>query len=225
MIATIIGLVVALVAGLVIGWFISHTKAQADTKAAGGIIEAARKDAENTVRDARAKAQDEAFKAREQFDQESKDRRQELGEMEKRVMQRESNLDRKVDLFDRKTEEVARKEILVVDREKELHRIQAEIDELKRLTQQELQRVAGLSAVEAKKVLLAQLQEDVHAEAAAMTRRILEEAKLGAEREAKQTITIAIERCASNPRSNGHKLHRNASERRDERPHHRARRP
>jgi ribonuclease Y len=198
MIATIIGLAIALVAGLAIGWFISRAKAQADTKAAGGIIEAARKEADNVLRDARATAQDEAFKIREEFDRETKDRRQELGEMEKRVMQRESNLDRKVDLFDRKTEEVARKEAQVVDREKELHRIQAEIDELKRLTQQELQRVAGLSAVEAKKVLLAQLQEDVHAEAAAMTRRILEEAKLGAEREAKQTITTVIERCASN---------------------------
>src|ERR1039457_1743003 len=190
MITTIIGLI-TMVVGLALGWFIRRAKAQADTKVAGGIIEAARKEVENMLRDARAKAQDEAFKAREQFDTETKDRRRELGEMEKRVMQRESNLDRKVDLLDRKTEEVTRKEAQVVDREKELHKIQTEIDELKRLTQQELQRVAGLSAVEAKRLLLLQLQEDVHAEAAAMTRRILEEAKLQAESEAKQTITIA----------------------------------
>jgi ribonuclease Y len=198
MITTIIGLIIALVAGVALGWFISHAKAHADTKLAGGIVEAARKEVENMLRDARAKAQDEAFKAREQFDRETKDRRQELGEMEKRVMQRESNLDRKVDLLDRKTEEVTRKEAQVVEREKELHKIQTEIDELKRLTQQELQRVAGLSALEAKRQLFLQLQEDVHTEAAAMTRRILEDAKLQAEREAKRTITIAIERCASN---------------------------
>src|SRR5712671_3562689 len=128
-----------MVVGLALGWFISHARVQADTKAAGGIIEAARKGVENMLRDARANAQDEAFKARELFDRETKDRRQELGEMEKRVMQRESNLDRKVDLFDRKTEEVTRKEAHVLDREKELHKIQAEDEELKRLTQQELQ--------------------------------------------------------------------------------------
>jgi len=198
MITTIIGLIIAMVVGLALGWFISHAKVQANTKLAGGIIEAARKEVENMLRDARAKAQDDAFKARELFDRETKDRRQELSEMEKRVMQRESNLDRKVDLFDRKTEEVTRKEAHVLDREKELHKIQAEVEELKRLTHQELQRVAGLSAVEAKRLLLSQLQEDVHAEAAAMTRRILEEAKQEAEREAKRTITIAIERCESN---------------------------
>jgi ribonuclease Y len=193
----IIGLI-GLVVGVALGWFISRNKAQADAKAAGGIIEAARREADQTLRDARVKSQDEMFQARGQFEKETKERRQELGELEKRVMQREANLDRKVDLLDRKTEEAARRESQIIDREKELHRIQAEIEELKRQTQEELERVAGLSAEEAKKRLLAQLQEDVRAEAAAMTRRILEEAKQQADREAKRTITIAIERCASN---------------------------
>ena len=192
-----IGLIV-LVVGVALGWFISHSKAQADTKAAGGIKETARKEAEEMLREARLKMQDETFKAREQFDKETKDRRQELTEIEKRVMQRESNLDRKADLLDRKTEEAAKREALAVDREKELHKIQSEVEGLKKLTQRELERVAGLSADDAKKRLLAQLQEDIEAEAAAMARRILEEAKQQADREAKRAITIAIERCASN---------------------------
>jgi len=192
----IIGLI-ALVVGAALGWFLSHVKAQADRKAAGGIVKAARTEAEDTLRDARVKAQEETFKAREQFDKETRDRRQELTETERRVMQRESNLDRKADLLDRKTEEAARKEAQVIDREKELHKIQGEIEELKMQTKRELERVAGLSAEDGRKQLLAKLQEDVHAEAAAMTRRILEEAKQQADREAKRTITIAIERCAS----------------------------
>jgi len=193
----IIGLI-ALVVGVMVGWFISRIKAQADTRTGGGIIQAARKEAEDTLHDARMKAQDETFKARELFDKETKERRQELTEMEKRVMQREAILDRKVDLFDRKMEEVTKREVRVVDRENELHRLQAEIEELKRLTQQELQRTAGLSAEDAKKLLLSRLEEDVKAEAAAMTRRILDDAKQEAEREAKRTITTVIERCASN---------------------------
>jgi ribonuclease Y len=192
-----IGLI-TLVVGFALGWFICQVKAKADAKAAGGILETARKEAEETLREARVKAQEETFAAREQYDRESKQRRQELLEMEKRIMQRESNLDRKADLLDHKTEEVSRKEVTIVEREKELHKIQAEIDELKRLTQRELERVAILSAEEARKRLLLQAQEDVRAEAAAMTRRIIEEAKHEGDREAKRTITIAIERCASN---------------------------
>ena len=193
----IIGLI-ALVVGVVVGWFISRTKTQADTRTAGGIMQTARKEAEDPLRDARLKAQDETFKARELFDKETKERRQELAEMEKRVMQRETILDRKVDLFERKMDEVTKREVRVVDRENELHRLQTEIDELKRLTQQELQRVAGLSAEEAKKLLLSRVEEDVKAEAAAMAHRILDDAKQEAEREAKRTITTVIERCASN---------------------------
>ncbi|HUI08222.1 MAG TPA: ribonuclease Y [Verrucomicrobiae bacterium] len=189
---------VAFVVGVALGWFVSRRKAQADASTAGGIVNAARREAENTLREARLKAQDETFKAREQFEAESRDRRQELIEMEKRVIQRETNLDRKVDLFERKVDEVTKRELRVVDRENELHRLQTEIDELKRLTQQELERVAGLSAEDARRHLLARLEEDIRAEAAAMTRRILDDAKHDAEREAKRTITTAIERCASN---------------------------
>jgi ribonucrease Y len=192
----VIGLI-ALVVGAVAGWFASRKKAQADTRTAGGIVAAARKEAEDTLREARVKAQEESFQARELFDKETKGRRQEMAEMEKRVMQREANLDRKVDLFDRKIEEVTKREVRVIDRENELHRIQTEIDELKRLTQQELQRVAGLSAADAKKLLLSRLEEDVKAEAAAMAHRILDEAKQEAEREARRTIATVIERCAS----------------------------
>ena len=193
----IIGLI-TLVVGVALGWFLRHARAQADAKAAGGIVAVARKQADDMLRDARVTAQDEALKAREQFDKETRDRRQELIEMEKRIMQRESNLDRKADLLDRKTEEAAKKEAQAIEREKELHKIQTEVEGLKRLTQQELQRVAGLSVEDARKRLLEQLQEDVRTEGAAMTRRILEEAREQADREAKRTITIAIERCASN---------------------------
>ena len=195
---TIISAPIALIVGLTLGWLISRRRAQTQARVAGGIVEAARRDAEDMLREARLKTQDEVFKGREQFEAETRDRRQELSEMEKRLLQREANLDRKVDLFERKVEEVAKREIRVMDRENELHRIQSEIDELKRLTQQELQRVSGLSSDDARRHLLGRLEEDIRAEGAAMARRILEDAKHEAEREAKRTITTAIERCAAN---------------------------
>lgn len=193
----VIGLV-ALAIGAACGWLFSRLKAAADAKTAANILQTARKEAEALLREAKLAAQDEMHKARELFEKETRQRRQELTEMEKRLMQRETNLDRKVDLLERKTEEVARKEHQVIERERELHKLQGELDELKRLSQQELQRVAGLSADDARKMLLCRLEQDVREEASALTRTILEEAKQNAEREAKRLITVAIERCASN---------------------------
>jgi ribonuclease Y len=193
----IIGLL-ALVVGAAVGWVAGLLKARADAKTAGNAVKAARREAEEIKREARLAGHEEAARARELFEKETKERRQELAEIEKRVMQRDTNLDRKVDLLDRKTEEVTKKESAVVERERELHKLQGELDELKRLSKQELQRVAGLSADEAKKLLLAQLEDELRAESGALARRILDDAKQNAEREAKRVITTAIERCASN---------------------------
>lgn len=193
----IIGLL-ALVVGAAVGWVASLLKTRADAKTAGNAVEAARREAEEIKRAARLAGHEEAARARELFEKETKERRQELAEIEKRVMQRDTNLDRKVDLLDRKTEEVTKKESAVGERERELHKLQGELDDLKRLSKQELQRVAGLNAEDAKKMFLAQLEDELRAESGALARRILDDAKQNAEREAKRVITTAIERCASN---------------------------
>jgi ribonuclease Y len=188
----------AAVLGAALCWVILRLKARADAKHAANVIDAARKEADGILRDAQAAAQDKLLKARDEGDREARERRRELAETEKRVMQRETNLDRKVDLLDRKTEDVAKKEQAVVEREKELHKLQGELDELKRLSQIELQRVASLTSEQAKAMLLAQLQDEVRADAGALTRRILDDAKQNADREARRLISIAVERCASN---------------------------
>ena len=189
---------VSLVIGAVVCWVVVRLKARGDAKQAASMLESARKESQTLLREARMTSQDQVFKAREEFEQETKERRRELGEMEKRLAQRETNLDRKVELLDRKTEETAKKEQVVVDRERELHKIQGELDELKKLSQLELQRIAGLTSEQAKAMLLAHLEDEVRADAGAMTRRILDDARQNAEREARRLITIALERCASN---------------------------
>jgi ribonuclease Y len=150
------------------------------------------------ARDARATAQEQLAQTRAEFDRDAKERRQELTETERRLLQREANLDRKAETLDRKTDDVVRKELDMVGRERELHKLQGELDDLKRLSRQELQRIAGLSAEQAKTELLGQLESEVKADAAGLTRRLLDEARTNADREARRVLTIALERCASN---------------------------
>jgi ribonuclease Y len=192
-----ITVLLAVLLGAAVCWLILRFKARADGRQVGDLIAAARKEAEAIVRDATVRAQEMLLKAREEFDAETKTRRQESAEVEKRLSQRESNLDRKVDWLDRKTEEINRRDTVIVEREKELHKIQNELEEMKRQTQHELQRVAGLTTEQAKGAVLRQVEDEVRAEAGSMTRRILEEAKDNAEREARRVIATAIERCAS----------------------------
>ncbi|MGD0016925.1 MAG: ribonuclease Y [Verrucomicrobiia bacterium] len=195
MLVLIAGIALMLVAIL---WAFNRVTGRGGQNRAGDWIDAARREAETVLREARMAAQDELFKMREAFEKETKGRRQELTELEQRILPRETTLERKIELSDRKAEELARKETQVAQREKELQNMQTKMNELERLTLQELQRISSVSAEEAKKMLLARMEEEVRDEGSAMARRILEDAKQNAEREAKRTITIAIERCASN---------------------------
>ncbi len=145
----------------------------------------------------RLRAQDQLLKLRKEFDREIATRRQELAESEKRLLQREDNLDRRGELLDHKTTEVERKEVGVVEREKEIHKLHDELDELKHLSQLELQRQAGLNSEQAKTLLLQRTEAEVREDVSALTHRILDDAKTNADREARRMISIAVERCAA----------------------------
>jgi ribonuclease Y len=189
--------IIALLAGAAAGWMLCNWRQRVEAATADNLVETARKEAENLLHQARLSAQSELLKLREEFDRQTCERRDHLVEMERRLIQRETNLDRKVDLLDRKTEELGRREQRVEARGRELQKLQAELDDLKRLTQQELQRIAGLNAEEAKRMLIRSLEDEARSEASASTRRILEDARQSADQEARRLITVSIERLAS----------------------------
>jgi len=85
----------------------------------------------------------------------------------------------------------------VAARERELHQLQEDLDELQRLSGCELERIGGLTAEQARQQLLSRSEAETRQAAATDTRRLLEEAQQHAEQEARRIVTIAIERCAS----------------------------
>ena len=60
-----------------------------------------------------------------------------------------------------------------------------------------LEEISGLNQDQAKKILLANLENEVRRSAADLEKRIIETAKTNAEREAKNIITLAVQRCSS----------------------------
>ncbi len=188
----------ALLVGAGAGWLLRQWKMRADVTQADNIVDAAQRKADGILRDTTVRTQELLLKTREDIETEARTRRQELAESEKRLLQRENNLDRKVEWLDRKTEEVTKTETAFGTREKDLHKLQGELDELKRLSLLELQRHAGLTAEQAKSVLLQRVADEVREEAGQLTHRMLDEAKSNADREARRIISIAVERCASN---------------------------
>ena len=189
------------VIAFVIGYFVRKAGAEGKVnqaeKVAKKFIEDAQKDAESLIKEAKLEARDELYRTRLEFDKESKERKQELNAQEKRLIQKEENIDRKVDLLEKKEKDINRKERVLADQEKQVGERENELNDIIQKEKKELERIAGLSADDAKKMLLRRIEEEVKYDANVIVKRTEEEIKETCDRKAKEIVSTAIARCAS----------------------------
>ena len=185
---------------ILLGFFVRqlYTKRKLDSAEAKAknILEDAEKKALEKRKEVELEAKDLLYKIRADFENETKDRRTELTNAEKRLIQREENLDRKVEILDKKEKDITERQKALLAKEEKIRSMEEEYKVLLAEEKNNLQRVSGLSAEEAKKLLLARMEEDVKQEAGLMIKRIEEEAKQEAEKKAREILSQAIQRCA-----------------------------
>jgi ribonuclease Y len=160
-------------------------------------VKDARREAESLLKEARLQGKTEVLKAREEFEASTKARREELNAIDNRIAQREGNLDRKVAMIEKKERTLEQRESEVEKHAQELIR---ERELLARAMQEEkdkLQRIAVMTQEEARRTLMARVEGDVHAEVGGLIRRLQEQARDTAEREAQKIVSLAIQRYAA----------------------------
>ena len=189
----LIGLVclaIGLAGGYLIRKYLSEAKIASAEEAAAKILEAAEKDAEAKKREAILEAKEEVHRLRNEADREYRERRNELQRLERRLVQKEEALERKSEMIERKEDNLQRKEA-------ELEQLSAELSELHSKQVAELERLSGLTSEEARKLLLASIEEEIKHDAAMMIKEIEAQAKDEADKRAREVITLAIQRCAA----------------------------
>ena len=190
----VLALVIGALGGTLIGWNRRKNVAEREIgsaeQEATRIVNEAYKSAESKKREALLEAKEEILKAKNEHEKEVKDRRSELQRQENRLQQKEENLDRK-------TENIEKKEEQLSARLAKLDATQAEAEALKQQQVDELERISGLTADEARNYLLKQLEEDVVHESAMKIKEITARYKDEADTKAREIISLAIQRCAA----------------------------
>ena len=128
-------------------------------------------------------------KAREEFETSTKQRRDELEALEARLTDREGKLDAKSAMLDSREEKV---KAAAAEAEKK----DAAASDKLRTAEAALERLAGLSRDEARKQVLSEASAELREDMAALTHRIVENARDDAERKAGALVADAIQRCA-----------------------------
>ncbi|MCL0078040.1 Rnase Y domain-containing protein, partial [Peptococcaceae bacterium] len=190
----ILFVVVALLLGFAVGYFLRKHLAEAKIASAEAeaekIIKTAVEQAEAKKREAILEAKEEVLRFRNEAEREYKERRNELQKIERRLLQKEENLDRKIEMNEKKEESLCLKE-------QEIKKLKLETEEVLNQQKAELERISGMTSEEAKQTLIESIKQEVQRDAALLVKEIEQKAKEEGERRARDIITLAIQRCAA----------------------------
>ena len=195
-----IGLVVGIFAfgaGFIVRQIIpSKALKQSETRAAE-IIENAKKEAENNKKEAELQGKDLVIKLRQEFENESRNKKEEHSTIEKRLIQKEESLEKRLDLLDRKEKSVNEKTEFLQKREQDIQTRTLELTQLIDEEKQKLQKISLMTMEEAKTLLLRRIDEELLHEKAVRIKHAEDEIKDTADKKARNIVSAAIQRCAS----------------------------
>ena len=154
------------------------------------MIADAKQEAERIKKDAMIEAKDEVIKQKEEADREIKQKKAEIEKAEQRVNQRQDLVDKRFDLIEEKEISFSMKQQALEKKEKELENSFKKEEE-------ELVRISRLSVEDAKRELMARLEDDMKTEMANYIVDAQAKSKFEVDKKAKQMLVGAIQRCAA----------------------------
>ncbi|MHC1736978.1 MAG: ribonuclease Y [Ignavibacteriaceae bacterium] len=164
---------------------------------AKSIINDANKEAANIKREKLLEAKDEWFKKKVEFDNEVNQKKQKFQAHEKLISNREDNVDKKLDLAVKREKENKQKEIELNNFKKSLDARLKEVEKVEGETNSRLEKISGLTADEAKKMLMETMVQTAQIDVTKIVKEIYETAKKDAKKEAQKAIVQAIQRTAA----------------------------
>jgi ribonuclease Y len=161
------------------------------------IVKDAERDAETRKKEALLEAKEKAHELLTDVEKQARQERQQAQALEQTLLRREAVLTERQATVDRTERDLQGREKTVSERERTAKAAAEKYERLVAQQQHELERVASLTAEEAKELLLKQIEGEARHDAANLLKRLDAEAREAATDKAKQYITEAIQRSAA----------------------------
>jgi ribonuclease Y len=161
------------------------------------LVDDAERDGQARLREAELVAKEKLLQARTEFEKASRQRRSELEALERRLTQKEDTLDKRLEDLGQKERDQVGREKGLQGREQSLGSREQELERLTAEQRTRLEQIAGLTATQAKEDLIRGLENEARIDAAHLAKRIEDEARETATKQAQRLIGMAIQRSAS----------------------------
>jgi ribonuclease Y len=192
----VVAAVVGFFAGNLLRKKLTESKIASTEEQAVKILEDAKRQAETITKEASLQAKDVVYQAKAEFERETKDKRREQQVLEKRLQQKEENLDKKMNLFDQRDADLTKRDQGLFTKEQNLAQKDEKLNQLIADEMNKLENISGMSAAEAKKVLMESMENEAKLDAAKRIKAIEEETRETADKKSKEIISLAIQRYA-----------------------------
>jgi len=197
--AIIAGVTAALV--VLVWWLVIRRRVRSavaeSERRARELLRAAERDSEAKLREADVAAKEKLLQARSEFEKVSRKRRAELESLEQRLTQREDKIDRREEETRGREKDVEGRERTLAKNERRLETKSTEFDTLIEQQRAKLEQMAGLTARQAAEELKSSMLDEARMDAAHLVKRIEDEARESADKEAQRIIGTSIQRSAS----------------------------
>ncbi|MGH9339960.1 MAG: ribonuclease Y [Acidobacteriota bacterium] len=194
--------IAALAAVAILTWYILKvrvigTMIAESTNKAEALEKRAQQEAERVKKEKLLEAKDQIFDWRTEAEKQVQESKRLLISEEQKLAQRDEFLSRRERMLRRKERDSDQKYQRLRKRESSVAEIETQLEAARLEHTRRLEAVAGMTAEEAKRILIKSVEEQAVHDSAMLAKRIEEEAREKAEQEARKIITQAIQRCAA----------------------------
>ena len=194
---SILALVIGSLSGTGCALLYHNIKGKNNDKAISEMLEKAKKDADKMKREALLEAKEEEQKRKIENDKLIKEKKAEIKENEDRLIQRENNIDKRDQLLQKRETTLDERENKIFERQKEIKDEQARVDEIKQEQLELLEKISGFDKEKARKLVMNRVEEAMQKEIAEYIKEQENNAKMEADKKAKDLIVTAMQRFAA----------------------------
>src|SRR3989338_5631975 len=186
----LIGIIVGVVVGAIAGYIIRKLQIAQQVNSIEGRVARALEESKTKEKEILLEAKSKALEIVEQGKKAEEEFRHQIIKVEERLTRKESDLERKLSESDKLKEDLSNKRT-------EIEKTKDEMREFKSKQLEQLQKISGLTTEEAKKVLLDATEKNIKEELTMLTHKLVNQAREDADKKAREIVSLAIQRCAS----------------------------
>lgn len=194
---SILLIVLGLLIGLFIAFVINSIRVSAASRKVTALMDQAKKEIEKMRRDAALEQKEEAHKLKMDLDKEIREKKEEIKESESRLLQREASIDKRDELYQKREASLDEREDKLSQKQLEIQNEKSKVDEIKKEQLDLLEKISGFSKEKAKELVMSQVRENMSKEIAEFIRESENEAKLTADRTARELIVSSMQKYAA----------------------------